>query len=282
MTLIIQERKFIMSERRALKNIIVAIDPLENTQYSLRRALMMNKVLEGGVNIHLFISLEMDKLHKRHDAFEFSCDGEWFDQLVKPMVDAGVDYTSEIIWTDAWHRSMQNACDKYSADLVIVSDYATDNENTDLSPSKWALLRASSCPVMIVHPKTNIERNTILAAVNMQTDNPRYAELNEKILGFSELLADKYKAEKHIVNGYEDGMEYPDRAKLLQDTNTKQENIHVKQGGPRAIISEVAKQIDADIVVIGTLARRGVLAAMRGNKSERIIRELSCDVMVLN
>jgi universal stress protein E len=116
----------------------------------------------------------------------------------------------------------------------------------------------------------------------MQTDNPRYAELNEKILSYSELLASKYGAEKHIVNGYEDGMEYPDRAKLLRDTDTKQENIHVKQGGPRAIISEVATEINADVVVIGTLARRGVMAAMRGNKSERIIRELNCDVMVLN
>ncbi|MDG1996554.1 MAG: universal stress protein [Emcibacteraceae bacterium] len=271
-----------MSENKNLKNIVVAIDPLETTQYSLNRALMMNKVLEEGVNIHLFISLEMDKLHKQHDTYDFSCDGDWFNGLVKPMVDAGIDYTSEVVWTDAWHRSMQATCKKYNADLVIISDYAKKDGSTDLSPSKWALLRASQCPVMIVHPQTNIERNTILAAVNMQTDNPRYAELNEKILGFSALLADKYKAEKHIVNGYEDGMAYPDRAKLLKETDTKQENIHVKKGGPRAIISEVAKEIDADIVVIGTLARKGVMAAMRGNKSERIIRELNCDVMVLN
>lgn len=265
-----------------LKNIIVAIDPLEKIQYGLNRALTMNKVLDGGVNIHLFISLEMDKLHKSHDTYQYACDGEWFNELVKPMVDNGIDYTSEVIWTDAWHRSMVETSQKYNADLIIISDYTTEQDRTDLTPSKWALLRASICPVMIVHPQTNLERNTILAAVNMQTDNARYAELNEKILSYSKLLSDKYGAEKHIVNGYEDGMVYPDRAKLLRDTNTKQENIHVRQGGPRAIISEVANEIDADIVVIGTLARRGVMAAMRGNKSERIIRELNCDVMVLN
>lgn len=265
-----------------LKNIIVAIDPLEKVQYALNRALTMNKVLDGGINIHLFISMEMDKLHKFHDTYQYACDGEWFNELVKPMVDGGIDYTSEVIWTDAWHRSMVETSQKYDADLIIISDYTTENDRTDLTPSKWALLRASECPVMIVHPQTNLDRNTILAAVNMQTDNARYAELNEKILSYSALLADKYGAEKHIVNGYEDGMEYPDRAKLLRDTDTKQENIHVRQGGPRAIISEVATEIDADIVVIGTLARRGVMAAMRGNKSERIIRELSCDVMVLN
>jgi hypothetical protein len=81
---------------------------------------------------------------------------------------------------------------------------------------------------MIDHPQITLTRSKILAAVNMQTDNPRYVELNEKILSFSELLANKYGAEKHVVNGYEDGMEYPARARLLKETNTKQENLLIK------------------------------------------------------
>jgi universal stress protein E len=242
----------------------------------------MYKVLDGGVNIHLFITTDMDDLRKEHDTFEFACDGGWYNELVKPMVDAGIDYTSEILWTDQWHRSMMAATTKYNADLVIMSDYATQQGRTELSASKWALLRVSSCPVLIVHPESPLGRKTVLAAVNMQTDNPRYAELNEKILSYSNLLATKYGAEKHVVNGYGDGMEYPDRARLLRETDTKQENLHLKQGAPKSIISEVATEINADVVVIGTLARRGVMAAMKGNKSESIIRELTSDVMVLN
>lgn len=68
-----------------------------------------------------------------HDTFEFSCDGEWFNELVKPMVDKGIDYTSEVIWTDAWHRSIKETCSKYNADLVSVSDYATEDGRTDLT-----------------------------------------------------------------------------------------------------------------------------------------------------
>lgn len=269
-------------EIQNLKNILVAIDPMEETQHALQRALMMNKVLDGGINIHLFISVEMDKLHKQHDTFEFSFDGDWYKNLVQPIVDAGITYTSETLWSDAWHRSVVTATRKNDIDMAIIADYATEQGRTDLSPSKWALLRVSECPVLIVHPSSSLNRQTVLAAVNMQTDNPKYAALNEKILSFVDLLATKYGAEKHVVNGYEDGMEYPDRARLLRETDTKQENLHIKQGGARAIIAEVATEINADVVVIGTLARSGVMAAMRGNKSERIIRELSCDVMVLN
>lgn len=272
-----------MSEDKlSLKNIIVAVNPAQKEHYALERALMMNKILEGGVNIHLFITIDMDALRKEHDTFEFSCDGDWHEELVKPLADAGIDYTSEVHWTESWHRSILTATLKYAADLIIISDYATEKGRTELSSSKWSLLRISQCPVMIVHPKSKLNRKTILGAVNMQTDDPRYAELNEKILSYSNLLASKYGAEKHIVNGYEDGMEYPDRARLLRDTGTKQENLHLMQGGPKSIISDVATEINADVVVIGTLARSGVMAAVKGNKSESIIRDLTSDVMVLN
>ena len=59
-----------MSEsNHAFKNIIVVIDPAEGKHYALERAIMMNTVFDGGVNIHLSISIEMDKLRKDHDTF---------------------------------------------------------------------------------------------------------------------------------------------------------------------------------------------------------------------
>jgi universal stress protein E len=58
--------------------------------------------------------------------------------------------------------------------------------------------------------------------------------------------------------------------------------VHVEDGPPDRVIAAVAGQIDADIVVIGTLARQGFAAVMRGNTSERVIAALPQDVMTLN
>lgn len=265
-----------------LNNVIVVIDPAEETQYALKRAMMMNEILSGGVAIHLFISFEMEKLHKGKDSFEFHCDNKWFSDLVKPLVEAKIPHTAEVFWTEDWHRSIEDVVGRRDAGLIIMSDYTTEKNQNDLSPSKWSLLRVSNCPVLIVHPTAELRRKTILAAVNMQTENPRYAELNAKILQMSRLMAQSYGADKHIVNAYEDSMEFPDRAKLLRDTDAKQENLHVQQGNPATIIATVADDIDADVVVIGTLSRRGILAAMRGNTCEDIIKRLNRDVMVLN
>ena len=269
-------------ETKSLQNVLVVIDPAKTTQYALNRALKMNEILGGGVKIHLFITLEMDELRKGQGSFEFYCDNTWFADLVKPLTDQDIPFTAEVFWTADWHRSVLDCVKRHSVDLTIISDYTTENGQNELSSAKWALLRVSSCPVLIVHPEASLHRKTILAAVNMQTENPRYVELNDKILQMSKLMAQSYGAEKHIVNAYEDSLEFPDRARLIRETETDQHNIHVQQGDPSTIISTVADDINADVVVIGTLSRRGIMAAMRGNKSEEIIRRLNRDVMVLN
>ncbi|MCK5425283.1 MAG: universal stress protein [Emcibacter sp.] len=269
-------------ELKTFNNVLIVIDPAQKEQYALKRALKMNEILDGGVKVHLFISFEMDELRKNQDTFDFYCDSEWFADLIKPLVKGNVEYTAEVYWTADWHHSILRSAERNNVDFIILSDYATEDSRVELSAAKWSLLRASNCPVMIVHPATQIQRKTILAAVNMQTDNTRYVDLNQKILDLTHIMSTAYGAEKHIVNAYEDSMEFPDRAKLLRDTETKQHNTHVHLGDPVEVISEVAEEIDADVVIIGTLSRRGIMAAMRGNKCEEIIRRIKRDVIILN
>ncbi len=267
---------------KVISNVLVVIEPAEDVQYALKRALKTHEMLENDVNIHLFISFEMDKLKAGGENYDFSCDNSWFESLVKPLVEKNITYTAEVFWTENWHRSIMATVKRHDIDMIIMSDYTTEKNQNDLSAEKWTLLRVSECPVLIVHPAAKLHRKTILAAVNMQTDNPRYVELNAKILKMARMMASYYGAEKHIVNAYEDSLEFPDRAKLLHDTGAKQPNVHVQLGNPTTIIATVADDIDADVVIIGTLSRRGILAAMRGNKSEDIIHRLNRDVMVLN
>ena len=269
-------------ENYTLKNILVVIDPAKETQYALERALKMNKLLDGGVNIHLFISIEMDELSNSQDKFDFYCNSDWFVNLIQPLIEEKVSYTAYVFWTEDWYSSILNATERQGIDLIIMSDYATEKNQNVLSAGKWSLLRSSVCPVLLVHPSVKLWSGAILAAVNMQTTNPRYIDLNEKILKMSDLIAGSYGAVKHIVNAYKDSADFPDRAKLLRDAETKQENTHVSQGDPITIIVDVADDIDADVVVIGTLSRRGIMAAMRGNKCEKIIQKLNRDIMILN
>ena len=95
-------------------------------------------------------------------------------------------------------------------------------------------------------------------------------------------MAGQFGADFHVVNAYSDSFHYPDLGQLSRTLGMASDHIHVKQGEPDIVIADTARELGADVVVIGTLARDGILVAMRGNTSEKVFGNLSQDVMTLN
>ena len=52
-------------------------------------------------------------------------------------------------------------------------------------------------------------------------------------------------------------------------------------GDPDKVIVEVAKSLDANLVVIGNSARSGLSALVNTNTAEKILDELDCDLLAL-
>ena len=55
----------------------------------------------------------------------------------------------------------------------------------------------------------------------------------------------------------------------------------MKEGLPERVIPQVAKEIDAELVIIGTVGRVGISAALIGNTAEHVIDALNCDVLAI-
>lgn len=56
---------------------------------------------------------------------------------------------------------------------------------------------------------------------------------------------------------------------------------HIVQGGPDREIPRVAKEIKADLVVMGTVARTGIKGVVIGNTAESILSQLECSVLAV-
>ncbi len=56
---------------------------------------------------------------------------------------------------------------------------------------------------------------------------------------------------------------------------------HLIKGGPRKEIPALAKQIEADLVVMGTVARTGVPGFFMGNTAETILNQIDCSVLAI-
>ncbi len=59
--------------------------------------------------------------------------------------------------------------------------------------------------------------------------------------------------------------------------------IHVEEsfGRPADAIVALARQIDADLIVMGSHGHTGLLHALLGSTAERVVREAPCDVLVV-
>ena len=119
----------------------------------------------------------------------------------------------------------------------------------------------------------------MLAAVNVQSHKPEYQRLNDLIIKRARWMAEGYGADLHLVNAYDDSLNYPDRGQLANLSGIDSSNIHVRQGDPDEVIAKVVKDVDADIVVLGTQSRYN---RWRGNTSERIITRIDCDILAIN
>ena len=116
----------------------------------------------------------------------------------------------------------------------------------------------------------------------MQTTDEEYDTLNRNVLLQGQMVAEFYDAKLHVVNAYYDSEDYPDRDKVKRIIDIDRQDIYVDMGKPEEIIAKLANQIQADLVIMGTMSRRGIRATLRKNISEKVIKKLSVDVLTLN
>ena len=56
---------------------------------------------------------------------------------------------------------------------------------------------------------------------------------------------------------------------------------HVIKGYPRKVIPQLAKSLDADLVVMGTVAHISLPGFFMGNTAEDILNQLDCSVLAV-
>lgn len=172
---------------------------------------------------------------------------------------------------------------RFDADLIYLPVHATPNNSRFFfTESKWELLKGAYCPVVLIRPGAKAQRKVILAAINAQAQRDVQIELNKKIMAAAKFYAETYGADLHVINGYLDSMNYPDRAKLVSLSGLPNDKIHVENGYTSDVVSALAEKIGADLIVMGTLGQNGMTKTRRGNTAERLIAAVDTDVMVLN
>ena len=205
-------------------------------------------------------------------------------------------------------------------DLVIKVPDPRDFLDRLLGSEDMHLLRKCPCPVWLIKPGRHKSFRRILAAVDAGDAYPleelaTRRVLRRQILEMASSLALSDFAELHVVHAWEAIAE----SALRRILNTSEKRLkayieqerrvhaasldslmrevtgdlgqdaldylkprtHLVKGSPHREIPAVAKQIEADLVVMGTVARTGVPGFIMGNTAETILNQIDCSVLAV-
>ncbi|MFK8111245.1 MAG: universal stress protein [Rubripirellula sp.] len=169
-----------------------------------------------------------------------------------------------------------------------------------------SLLRSCPCPVWLLKPEVHGEFDCVIAAIDADSADESHLALNRQILELAYSISQRDNAQLHVVSAWQLWMEDSLRRRagdgevddmlarheakvrsaldeLLQSPIADSDSIHVhvRRGTPASVVRSVAEEIEADLMVMGTLCRTGVAGFLIGNTAESIISELTCSLLAV-
>ena len=206
-------------------------------------------------------------------------------------------------------------------DLVIKIPETRDWLERLFSSADMHLLRKCPCPVWLIKDKKPKSYRHILAAIDVDDASPpaelkSQHALNRQILEMAGSLALSDFAELHIVHAWYAAGESTMRGALMRTPEEKiiayveqvrrkhaanldalmgevasnlgpetvdylKPRTHLVKGWARKEIPALAKRIEADLVVMGTVGRTGVPGFIMGNTAETILNQIDCSVLAI-
>lgn len=279
--------------------ILVVIDPTTDEQLALRRAEQI--AVDRGSRLHLFccdyledISQFSSKKDAKHSVLTEN--KQAMEALAKPLRKEGLKVSIESCWNQNWQESAVHASSRIGADLVIKSSSPHSPLERQLKKtSDYTLLRQSPCAVLLVKDDAPWMEQTLVAALALDTDDSEHNRLNNAIMNKAQKLAQATQSKLHIVAALENRADLADALKILDDNEDAsheelvsrrfgidESRIHIEKGNARDIIIKTARELRADALIIGTVARRGISGALLGNTAEKILDQLEMDILVIN
>ena len=202
-------------------------------------------------------------------------------------------------------------------DLVIKSAEGEKGlKPTLFGSADMHLMRKCPCAVWVVNSAEHKQYRRILAAVDQDPEDATKEVLNRQILEMATSLALSEFSELHIVHAWTlfaerfwrsarsglsdaevDAMESEEAGRRLRwlkqvvhkygnkadkgATDYLKPELHVVKGDPKQVIPATARDLDVDLVIMGTIARTGIPGFFMGNTAESILNQIDCSVLTI-
>ena len=294
------------------QKILTVIDPTVEDQKALKRAIELAQKTKASITAFLTIfdfSYEMTTMlssDEREVMRKSVIDDrrQWLTNIVDSLEHQSVAIDCQVVWHNRPFETIIEQVLNEGYDIVIKGTHQHDKlKSVIFTPTDWHILRKCPCPVLLVKDHSWPAQGNIVAAINAGSDEDEHISLNKKITEQAISLAKTIEANVHLVNSYPGtpvniAIEIPEfNSAEYNDTMLKhhqqamlehaskydigQSHTHVNEGLPEDVIQALSVELDAELVILGTIGRTGLSAALIGNTAEHVIDRLNCDVLAL-
>jgi universal stress protein E len=208
-------------------------------------------------------------------------------------------------WDYPSHEAIIRRALATKADLIVASlQPGRHRLPWQLRLTDWELVRLSPVPVLLVKNSHPYRHPAVLAAIDPGHAHAKPLRLDQTILKISKTLSTTLRGTLHAVHAYARFPmgSYPEgmSGRAVQGLAEEAEHLATLRfqralkpmriararqfliaRQPMAAIEEAARKSRSAIVVMGAISRSGYKRLLIGNTAERILDELSCDILVV-
>ncbi len=220
------------------------------------------------------------------------------DALAAAVASRGIPSIGMSIWAARREDALAELARSERVDLVMTTPL--DGGRGGLSSSDWRLLATSPAPVLMVREPDVRQYRNIVAAVDPFHAHAKPAELDQRILAAAARLQAQTSAALAVLHCYTppeilvadsrveaqpkdiDAERRRVLAGLLRDAGLPESAARLVPGAPHAVIQTMADGGEADVIVMGALARGRIHEWLIGNTAERVLHRTGVDVLAVN
>ncbi|CAB5545714.1 Universal stress protein E homolog [Pseudomonas putida] len=229
----------------------------------------------------------------------------WLAEQVAALGALGITAYAETVDEDDPLKDLIHLAQLHRVEMVIKDiKHETALSRALLTPLDWQLLRRCPIPLHLVAHAEPTLPTRVIAAVELAENGPTIQKLNDRILQAAHTLAQRCKAQLHLLQAYEPspsfvayaaapvawtealveemtGRARERLAKLGADQSIRQDHLHLVRGPASKVVSEFANQQGFDVVVMGTLYHEGRTKVV-GSTTEQALYKVHSSILAIH
>jgi universal stress protein E len=297
----------------SLRNILTLMEHSADEQPAFDAAMVLAK--RFGAELELLLAEFQDfhagyfdpmtaTLQEFHDGV-MAGHRELLERYVKIAAAEGVNALGEALWGTPFHEIVLARVAATRPDLVVKhSAYHSRIERTLFTGSDWYLLRDCPVPLLLVKEPGRLAGPPVLACVDPTHANDKPASLDRQLLRRGAMLAEKLGSELHALHvcaiprpmhivgdAYVAALAMPPEdewlghareayQQLMAGYDLPKDRVHMRVGVASREIVAAARELEAGIVLMGAVSRRGLERWFVGSTAESALDRLPCNVWV--